>query len=77
MARQARLVPFQFVATFRASRAEQEAHLQHRHENEQSAVDASTVTTRGVRIPIGDVSSVHARILLAVRYLEVKEGFRF
>ena len=39
--------------------------------------DASTVTTSGVRIPIGDVSSVHARILLAVRYLEVKEGFRF
>ena len=38
--------------------------------------DASTVITQGIRLSIGDVGSVHARILLAVRYLEIKENFR-
>ena len=38
--------------------------------------DASTVITKGIRLSIGDVGSVHARILLAVRYLEIKENFR-
>ncbi len=37
--------------------------------------DASTVITKGIRLSIGDVGSVHARILLAVRYLEIKENF--
>ena len=37
--------------------------------------DASTVITKGIRLAIGDVSSVHARILLALRYLETKENF--
>jgi len=38
--------------------------------------DASTVATQGIRISIGDIGSTHARILLAVRYLEIKENFR-
>jgi hypothetical protein len=38
--------------------------------------DASTVATQGIRISIGDIGSAHARILLAVRYMEIKEGFR-
>ena len=38
--------------------------------------DASTVATNGIRISIGDIGSTHARILLAVRYLEIKENFR-
>ena len=37
--------------------------------------DASTVITKGIRLAIGDVGSVHARILLALRYLEIKENF--
>lgn len=40
--------------------------------------DASQVATKeGIRLSIGDVGSVPARILLAVRYLEIKENFRF
>ena len=38
--------------------------------------DANSVEIRpGISVGIGDIGSVHARILLALRYLEIKENF--